>query len=83
MYTPVKCRAFEVWCLHIPVYDRTPFEGLKQLKPVYVCVCKNVCVYNRVFSLVLKEVFPLLMYGNDIPRAGIAFSFLAYLYSSN
>ncbi|XP_050220620.1 phytyl ester synthase 1, chloroplastic-like [Mercurialis annua] len=21
-------KAFEVWCLHIPVYDRTPFEGL-------------------------------------------------------
>lgn len=22
------CRVFEVRCLHIPVYDRTPFEGL-------------------------------------------------------
>lgn len=22
-------RAFEVRCLHIPVHDRTPFEGLK------------------------------------------------------
>ncbi|KAG8648165.1 acyltransferase-like protein At1g54570, chloroplastic isoform X1 [Manihot esculenta] len=21
-------KVFEVWCLHIPVYDRTPFEGL-------------------------------------------------------
>ncbi|KAL4644505.1 hypothetical protein ACB092_02G169600 [Castanea dentata] len=23
--------AFEVWCLHIPVHDRTPFEGLVKL----------------------------------------------------
>uniref|UniRef100_A0A2P2K8W7 Acyltransferase-like protein At1g54570ic n=1 Tax=Rhizophora mucronata TaxID=61149 RepID=A0A2P2K8W7_RHIMU len=21
-------KAFQVWCLHIPVYDRTPFEAL-------------------------------------------------------
>ncbi|XP_075658139.1 phytyl ester synthase 1, chloroplastic-like isoform X1 [Castanea sativa] len=24
-------KAFEVWCLHIPVHDRTPFEGLVKL----------------------------------------------------
>ncbi|KAK4596216.1 hypothetical protein RGQ29_014313 [Quercus rubra] len=24
-------KAFEVWCLHIPVHDRTPFEGLIKL----------------------------------------------------
>ncbi|KAJ9180156.1 hypothetical protein P3X46_008435 [Hevea brasiliensis] len=24
-------KVFEVWCLHIPVYDRTPFEGLVKL----------------------------------------------------
>jgi pimeloyl-ACP methyl ester carboxylesterase len=24
-------RMFEVWCLHIPVHDRTPFEGLLKL----------------------------------------------------
>ncbi|KAM7261342.1 hypothetical protein ACFE04_008709 [Oxalis oulophora] len=25
------CRVFEVWCLHIPVYDRTPFPELVKL----------------------------------------------------
>ncbi|KAL0005711.1 hypothetical protein SO802_013272 [Lithocarpus litseifolius] len=24
-------KAFEIWCLHIPVHDRTPFEGLVKL----------------------------------------------------
>lgn len=28
IHTPEKCRVFEVRCLHIPVNDRTPFEGL-------------------------------------------------------
>lgn len=28
IYNPEKCRGFEVRCLHIPVYDRSPFEGL-------------------------------------------------------
>lgn len=24
----LDCRVFEVRCMHIPIYDRTPFEGL-------------------------------------------------------
>ncbi|KAG8648171.1 acyltransferase-like protein At1g54570, chloroplastic isoform X3 [Manihot esculenta] len=44
-------KAFEVWCLHIPVYDRTPFEGL--LKFVEETVrTKHAASPNRPIYLV-------------------------------
>lgn len=29
------CRVFEVQCLHIPVYDRTPFEGMSTFLEIW------------------------------------------------
>ncbi|KAJ0078708.1 hypothetical protein Patl1_23395 [Pistacia atlantica] len=41
-------KAFEVQCLHIPVYDRTPFEGLYFPKPVKSSLINKCTLFSSL-----------------------------------
>lgn len=57
-----ECRAFEVRCLHIPVYDRTPFEGLRL--PQFLVYCSVLtCAFYKSFSVAsISTYFHMLNY---------------------